>query len=484
MLLFGMACYYPDMLRLFSFLVAFSCFSQLLIGCAQFQDRPLKSDDSVVRLESRTLTNTGLREFILAALGQDTVWPINSWDIDRLTLAAIYYHPDLAVARAQADSADAATITAAQRPNPSITLSPTWIRNVATAAIPWIAASSISIPIETAGKRDFRIDKTTHLTDAARLRITDAAWLARGRLRLAMLEVFAAQEADRLVQKQLSIQQAMTTRLEQQLSAGEMSRLEVMRSHLALNQLQLNVSAARKRVAESRVSLASAIGVPVDALTGIDLDFTNLSKPPMLDSIPVQNLKEAALRERPDVLAALADYAAAQSALQLEIANQYPNIQANPGYAWEMGEHRWTLGATMMLPVLHQNQGPIAEAEAKRRELAVRFEALQMRILGDVDRAHAGLAAVLAKWLDAEKQKQLQQDNLNSAQALLQAGEIDRLALLGTELENAVAERARLDVLIETQQALNTLEDTLRNPLASTLTATLITDSANRKTPQ
>jgi outer membrane protein TolC len=230
--------------------------------------------------------------------------------------------------------------------------------------------------------------------------------------------------------------------------------------------------------------LASAIGVPVDALTAITLDFTNLTRPPALESIPVQNLKEIALKERPDVLAALADYAAAQSALQLEIANQYPNIQANPGYAWEMGEHRWTLGATMMLPVLHQNQGPIAEAEAKRRELAVRFEALQMRILGDVDRAHAGLAAVLAKWLDAENQKQLQHDNLNSAQALLQAGETDHLALLGTELENAVAERARLDVLIETQQALNTLEDTLRYPLASTLTAILISDSANRKPPQ
>jgi outer membrane protein TolC len=355
---------------------------------------------------------------------------------------------------------------------------------VATAAIPWIAATSISIPIETAGKRDFRIEKATHLTDAARLRIADAAWLARGRLRLAMLEVFAAQETERLLQQQFAIQQAMAKRLEQQLLVGEISRLEVMRSHLASNQLQLNLSAARKRVEESRVMLASAIGVPVDALTAITLDFTNLTRPPALESIPVQNLKEIALKERPDVLAALADYAAAQSALQLEIANQYPNIQANPGYAWEMGEHRWTLGATMMLPVLHQNQGPIAEAEAKRRELAVRFEALQMRILGDVDRAHAGLAAVLAKWLDAENQKQLQHDNLNSAQALLQAGETDHLALLGTELENAVAERARLDVLIETQQALNTLEDTLRYPLASTLTAILISDSANRKPPQ
>jgi outer membrane protein, heavy metal efflux system len=241
---------------------------------------------------------------------------------------------------------------------------------------------------------------------------------------------------------------------------------------------------SRSGGAESRVMLAAAIGVPVDALSGIEIDFTAISKPPELASIPVQSLKETALRQRPDVLAALADYAATQSALQLEIANQYPNIQANPGYAWEMGEHRWALGATMQLPVLHQNQGPIAEAEAKRHELAVRFEALQMRILGDIDRAHAGLAAVHAKWLDAEKQMRLQQENLQSAQALFKAGETDPLALLGVELEGAVAERARLDVLVETQQALNGLEDTLRYPIASTLTATLIADSAMGKTPQ
>lgn len=118
--------------------------------------------------------------------------------------------------------------------------------------------------------------------------------------------------------------------------------------------------------------LAAAIGVPAAALSEIELDFTKLSKPPALAGIPVSNLKETALRERPDVLAAMADYAAAQSALQLEIANQYPNIQANPAYAWEMGEHRWSLGVTTLsVPILRQNQGPIAEAEAKRRELAI-----------------------------------------------------------------------------------------------------------------
>jgi outer membrane protein TolC len=474
------------MQRLSSILILIGFLILSATGCARFQDRPLNPADSAVRIEARTLSSPALREFIESVVGRRTAaWSFKTWDIDRLTLAAIYYHPDLALARAQAETADAATMTAAQRPNPSITITPTWIRNLATTAVPWIAASAINIPIETAGKRGFRIDKTEHLTNAARLRIADVAWLVRGRLRLAMLEAYAAQDAERLLQRQLTIQQAMTERLEQQLSVGEITRLEVIRSHLALNQLQLNVSAARKRSAESRVLLAAAIGVPVDALSGINIDFTALSKPPELDSIPVQSLKEITLRERPDVLAALADYAAAQSALQLEIANQYPNIQVNPGYTWEMGEHRWALGATaLQLPILHQNQGPIAEAEAKRHELAVRFEALQMRILGDIDRAHAGLAAVHAKWLDAEKQMRLQQENLQSAQALSQAGETDPLALLGAELEGAVAERARLDVLIETQQALNGLEDTLRYPIASMLTATLITNSATRKTPR
>lgn len=454
------------------------------MSCARFQDRPLIPSESIARIETRSLVNANLKHFIDTVLGRETGRSNHQWNLDQLSLAAIYYHPDLALARAQADTADAAIKTAGQRLNPTITITPTWIRNLATAAVPWIAASTINIPIETAGKRGFRIDKTGHLTDAARLRVVDAAWLVRGRLRLAFLEAYAAKEAERLLDQQLDIQKAIVQRIEQQQSVGEISPLEVTRSHIAFNLLKLNESAALKRTSESRVLLATAIGMPVDGLKGIDLDFTKLSKPPNLKTIPVAKLKEQALLTRPDVLAALADYSAAQSALQLEFANQYPNIQVNPAYAWEMGEHRWSLGlTTLQLPILHQNQGPIAEAEAKRREIAVRFEALQIRILGDIDKAHAGVAAVLAKWDDAEKQIRSQQENLNSIQALTKVGETDQLALLGAQLEEAIAERARLDVLVETQQTFNVLEDTLRIPLTSLLCTALIADSANREIP-
>ncbi|QWF72383.1 TolC family protein [Methylomonas paludis] len=468
--------------KLFSIIIVVNFIGLGLTGCARFQEVPLQAPATMLNMEARTLSDAGLYDFMVAALAKDSVWPLKSWNIDQLSLAAFYYHPDLALARAQADTVDAANMTAAQRPNPSINPSTSYLTHIATTAMPWYALGNLNIPIETAGKRGFRMDKAKHLSAAAKLRIKETAWLVRARLRLAMLETYAAQEAERLLQRQLGIQQAMSVSLEQQFSAGEITRLELMRTHLALNQLQLNSSAAQKRTAESRVLLAAAVGLPVTALSGITFDFSDLAKPPVLERIPVRDLRSIALQQRPDVLAALADYDAAQSALQLEIANQYPNVQANPGYAWELGENLWTLGALIQLPVLHQNQGPIAEAEARRHEFAVRFEALQLRILGDIDRADAGVAAVLSKWQVAEKQKQLQQDNLQSAQALLQAGEVDRLALLSTALENAIAERSHLDVLIETQQALNTLEDTLRFPLASTLTTTQISDSVLRKT--
>lgn len=433
--------------------------SLLLNSCTHFHDRPLNSEESASRLEARTLANKALHDFI----DRVTKKPPPPWTLNTLSLAALYYHPDMALAQASAETVDAAITTAAQRPNPSLTLSPTWISNLATAAAPWIIATSLSIPLETASKRDIRIAKSQYSSAAAWWRVADTAWLVRARCRSALLEVYAAQEATRLVQQQIILEQRVSQALAQQLASGEIARPDLLRSQLAVNQLQLALNTAEKRTADSRVLLAAAIGVPVKALTGIDIDFGYFAKPFTPNALSVQHLRTLALRQRPDVLAALADYDAAQSALQLEIANQYPNIQLNPSYTWEMGENRWSLaGTTQQLPIFHQNQGLIGEAEAKRHETGVRFEALQLRILNDIDRALAGVTAVTEKLNAVAAQQRHQEELLHSAQTLLQAGEIDHHAVLTIQLEQLVIERTRLDVLIESQQTRHLLEDALR----------------------
>jgi outer membrane protein, heavy metal efflux system len=74
----------------------------LLAGCAHFEAKPLSPDQTAAQFEARTLDDPGLRKFVAQNFKRDLKeWPPQEWDFDTLTLAALYYHPSLDVARAQ-----------------------------------------------------------------------------------------------------------------------------------------------------------------------------------------------------------------------------------------------------------------------------------------------------------------------------------------------------------------------------------------------
>ena len=122
-------------------------------------------------------------------------------------------------------------------------------------------------------------------------------------------------------------------------------------------------------------------------------------------------VRDAALTNRTDILGALADYAASQSALQLEIAKQYPDIHFGPLYQYNNGDHQFTLSVSAEIPLLNQNQGPIAEATARRTEAAAKFNALQAKVINQIDRAVAAYRVSLENFaaLQALAQSQKQQ---------------------------------------------------------------------------
>jgi len=187
---------------------------------------------------------------------------------------------------------------------------------------------------------------------------------------------------------------------------------------------------------------------------------------------------------RADVRGALAEYAASQAALQLEIANQYPDIHLGPGYGWNTGnagDSAWELGLTVTLPMLNHNQGPVAEAEAKRAQAAAHFLAVQANAVAEIDSALAGYRAALqqvntAKALRANSLKQL-----NAVRARVQAGEVEPLAAANAEVEFAASAQNRFSALIQAQQALGRLEDAVQSPL--TLTAQTLESAQNISSP-
>ncbi|MBI3798756.1 MAG: TolC family protein [Deltaproteobacteria bacterium] len=439
----------------------------LLTGCASFQAKPLLPAETGAAFESRTLDDPSLIRFLEINLQHDMQpWPPRSWNLELLTQAAFYYHPDLDVARARWAVAEAGVITAGHRPNPSVAFSPIYVSNAAGSVFPWVLGLNFDIPIETAGKRGYRIAQARQLSAAAQFNIAMVAWQVHSRVRASLLSLLAAERAVVIVQRRLELDETIVQLVEQRLTFGEISQHEVTQARIALNQDRLTLQDLQKQRAEARGQLAAAVGLPVSALEQVAMMFDPLEQAPNGKALSDREVRRAALTNRPDLLGALADYEAMQTALQLEIAKQYPDFHLGTGYSWELGEKRWWLPSlNLALPVFNQNQGPIAEAEARRQEAAARFTALQAQVAAETDRALASTLAALNKLATAEALLAAQDQQQQVAQSLFKAGETDRLAVASAQLEYETAALARLNAHIQAQQALGLLEDAVQRPL-------------------
>jgi outer membrane protein TolC len=176
-------------------------------------------------------------------------------------------------------------------------------------------------------------------------------------------------------------------------------------------------------------------------------------------------MRREALLGRADILAALADYAAAQSALQLEIARQYPDIQLSPGYQFDQGDNMYSLGLTVELPVLNQNQGPIAEAAARRVEAAARFSALQAKVIADIDAAVESFRATEKSLALLQDLAATQAKSRDAIAGQVSAGAAAPLDLLNAQLELAEAEEVQLEAQVKRQQSVAALEDAVQRPI-------------------
>ncbi len=439
----------------------------LLAGCARFQPRAISPAETAAHFESRTLANPEFKAFLEKNLQrQFEVWPPKSWDFETLAYAAYYYHPSLAVARAQWQVTLGGETTAAQRPNPTLSAIPGYDFTATSIGLnPWIPAISLDVPIETAGKRGYRKAQARHLSESARLKIATTAWQVRSNLRTSLIDFTAARHRETLLQKQNAIQERLVHSLEQELQAGEVSTPEVTLMQIALTKIQLDLAEARRQSADARVRVADAIGVSVKALDDFNLAYDLSARHPAASALMSTEVRQQALRSRADILGALADYAASQSALQLEIAKQYPDIHLGPGYQFNNGDSQFTLALTAELPILNQNQGPIAEAEARRTESAARFKELQAKVITEIERAVAAYRVTQENLSTLESLASEQKKQNETVEAQVKVGAADQLALLNSQVELGASELVQLDGQMKAEQAFGALEDAMQRPV-------------------
>ena len=432
----------------------------VLTGCATYRPKPLNAGATFAQLDGRRLDDGGLRQF-LATHGQPAG---DEWDLPRLTLAGLYFSPELDLARAQVLEAEAGIRAADVRPNPTFSFSPGYDDSAPGGTSPWILGYALNVPIEIAGQRGHRTAEARHRTEVARFNLAGRAWTVRSAVRRALTELQAAEATAGLWRGQRPLLTDAARIVEAQVKAGDVSPLHVAQAHIAVSRADLATRESERAVTAARSQLALALGVPLAAVSAVRVSFRGLSD--AADATSAVEARTWAAKNRADLLAELAAYAAAEAALQGEIARQYPDLTLRPGYELDQGDGKWSLGIGVTLPVWHQNQGPIAAAKARRDVAAARFLALQNRILAEVDRAHADHEASLDELETVKAIREGLERQTRLIEAQQRAGESSRLDLVRARIELADQARVELEARVRATRALAALEDAVQRPLS------------------
>lgn len=311
------------------------------------------------------------------------------WSQTDLLAAALTRNPDIAQAAARYRTARAAAATARVRPAASLTLTAEY----ANESSPWLYGAAADVPVDAGARRLGRLSAADLAVLQARYDFVQAVWTVRAAVAKARIERLSAEDEVRLAQELVDLRDQRAGRLNERVVAGEDARPSALLAATDLAAARHRLSDARARRARSVASLAAALGVSPQAVASLRL--APLEPATALTASASQRAEAAA--GRADVLRALADYDAAESALRVEIARQYPELHLGPGYSWDHGLAKLPFNLGLTLPPADLNRAAIAEAEARRAQAGRALEATQAQVLADVDQAVATLAAAQAQ---------------------------------------------------------------------------------------
>ena len=219
-------------------------------GCVRYVPRPMDPPALEQSYRARTLADPNLEEFFQAnsAIKPQT-WPLQSMDLEALTILALYFSPDLDEARSRLAAADAAIAAARPRPNPNV-LGGAGYTDAEQS--PYAFRLDLENPFETRSKRQNRIRRAQELMDAARISLRETAWRLRSRLRTALVDhLISIRELDER-RTEAQIRQEIVAIYERRLELGETSAPFVNAARTDLSRVQLEIEQLQGRIAATR----------------------------------------------------------------------------------------------------------------------------------------------------------------------------------------------------------------------------------------
>ena len=437
-----------------------------MAACAGPAARPLDPARSAATLRARSLSDPPLAAWVRAhAPAAPAEWPPAVWDLTSLTLVGLYDQPELAAARARVAEADGRVVTAGARPNPMARLEGEHSDDPTEPESPWGLGLVLDFVVDPSGHREHERQAASSLAEAERLQLAQSAWEVRRHVRDALVELLLADRELELWRAEAGALDEESRLVEQRLAVGSVSRPDLDAVKIEALSARQSLAEAQLAADQSRADLAAALGLPPSALAGQRFALSDLERPPALPASDDESLLDLALLDRLDLRAALHRYEAAEEELAAAAARRFPDLELSPGYRFDQGQHKVSFGIGAPLPIFNQNEGPIAEALARRSEAEADVLVVQARALAETGSALARYRGELALLEAAGAQSDLAREQVRAHERLVALGGGDRLALAGLRRQELVARRLQLQALREARAAFGALEDAVQRPL-------------------
>ena len=287
----------------------------------------------------------------------------------------------LVAARLGRPIASASVAVARERPNPDLLLEK--LRETPRDAV------TLSLPIETAGKRQRRIDAAEADAASGEADIARATAATRNQVRRAFYSLLAAQR--RVVEEQasLDIAQRAAGAARARFDAGAVPRLDALQAELAAAQASNDAESARGMLAAARSQLNTLIDRPPQAAVTAEGELAAGTVPEVDAALagPLAHSTELALLDR--------RIAAEKARVALARAQQVPNpvVQgavthdSPPDFVWG-----WRAGLSVTLPIFTRHRSEVEVEEATLRQLEAQRDASAAQIAGAVTAAAAQAA--------------------------------------------------------------------------------------------
>ncbi|MCQ9376683.1 TolC family protein [Methyloversatilis sp. XJ19-49] len=431
----------------------------------QVPPAPLNAQAHQTAFLGRSLTDDSTREFLAQRSINASTWPPERWTPEQLVLAALLQHPAAAQARARAALARAQLTTAGLTPRTLLAPESERTNERDAGQSAWSVGLALDLALTGESVREARVERARLLADAALLDEADAAWAVRSGAQRALIELWSANAElallDRLVVTTLEAQAVMQKRYD----LGAADALELTQTRTAAAQAESRYVLAEQRQIRARGDLAQALALPLSTLDALRIDYTAFDEPVAVPAM--EALRANATLDRIDLRRALAQHAAAEAALTIELRAQYPEIRIKPGLLWDQGATVWSLGAALPLFAAQRQAGPIAEAVARRDMATQDFLALQSQALVALEHSRTRVKAAELDIDGAEAEHDEARLQLTRTEQRYARGDADRLDRLLARVRVLEADIRLLYARQRTLASRLALEDAVQRPLTA-----------------